>query len=330
MGACGRWISLMLKNNSLRAIRQFPASELRESHCDLFLVASGYEERATFVAGFLGGLRADERVALCFRDRKRELARPHNDAHFRKLGFQLVDADGSSGEELLSVVGKVIDGCGESRCHIIVDYSCMTRVWYASLVSYIFSRAQGGAVIDFLYAPAHFTPPLPTRTNRYVQALAGFSGLSSPVRPTALVVGLGYESERALGLVNYVEPAETIAFLAEPAIDPKFVEATMGANAPLIELLGIDRIVRYPFRNFQATAVLLESCCAGLVKEHRTILAPLGPKPFTLLCLLLAVRLPGVEVWRVSAGERGNVKSRKAMGEVIAIRIGGRLHHGVA
>jgi hypothetical protein len=136
-----------------------------------------------------------------------------------------------------------------------------------------------------------------------------------------LVIGLGYESERALGLVNYVEPAVTVAFLSDPALDERFVEATMEANRSLLQTLGEEQTVRYPLGSLRATAALLESCCLGLLKEHRIILAPLGPKPFALLSMLLASAHMGIEVWRVSAGEKGSVKSRKPIGKILCAEV---------
>jgi hypothetical protein len=145
--------------------------------------------------------------------------------------------------------------------------------------------------------------------------------LSSPERPTALVIGLGDESDRALGLVNYIEPAVTVAFLADPALDEKFLVAAGEANQPLLQMLGEEQIVRYPLAGIRVTAALLESCCLGLLKEHRIILAPLGPKPFALLSMLLASVHTGIEVWRVSAGEKGAVKSRKPLKRIICAEV---------
>lgn len=50
------------------------------------------------------------------------------------------------------------------------------------------------------------------------------------------------------------------------------------------------------------------------------ILAPLCPKPFTLTCLLLAARYPDIEVWRVSAGESGNLYDRNPLENHIACK----------
>lgn len=302
-------------------VTEVEEAELGASPVDLFLVASGYEERASFAASRLSSLEVRKKVALAFTDRRHELCRPDNDRELIRLGFELVEASGASGAAAVNAITMAARECSDGACRVLVDYSCMTRVWYAAIVTYLSERAERHMVVDFLYAPSEFSPPAPARPNKYVEALEGFSALSSPEKPTALVIGLGYEADRALGLVNYIEPAVTVAFLSDPALDSRFVEVTEEANGPLLRILGEEQIVRYPLGSLRATAALLESCCLGLLKEHRIILAPLGPKPFALLSMLLATAHVGIEVWRVSAGEKGNVKSRKPLGTILCTEV---------
>ena len=151
--------------------------------------------------------------------------------------------------------------------------------------------------------------------------VAGFSALALPDLPTALIMGLGYEADRALGLAEYVEASETFALYADPALDSAFVEATIRNNAGLLSLLGRERVIPYPFGDLRATAARLSSLSLGLqMRGYRVILAPLGPKPFALLCLLLATRFPELDVWRVSAGTSGLAYDREATGDIVVCR----------
>jgi len=302
-------------------VTEIEVSELKSSPIDLFLVASGYEERCTFAAKSLAHLDVRKKVALAFTDRRQEICRLENDRGLIELGFEMVEASGSSGSAAVDMIREVVSEPRSDPYHIVVDYSAMTTVWYASIVTYLCRHADQDITVDFLYVPAEFAIPLPAQPNKYVEALEGFSALSSPERPTALVIGLGYESDRALGLVNYVEPAVTVAFLSDPALDANFVDSTVEANRPLLRTLGEEHVVRYPLGSLRATASLLESCCLGLLKEHRVILAPLGPKPLALLSMLLACTHSGIEVWRVSAGEKGAVKSRKPLGKILCVKV---------
>jgi hypothetical protein len=50
------------------------------------------------------------------------------------------------------------------------------------------------------------------------------------------------------------------------------------------------------------------------------IIAPCGPKPFTLFSFILASQIPNIDVWRISAGDDENqVIKPKAAGELIIV-----------
>jgi hypothetical protein len=135
---------------------------------DLFLVASGYEERSTFIARHLAKLDARKKVALAFADRKHEICRPVNDKDLVDLGFELVEASGSNGTAVVCAIDSVVRERAGNKCHVIVDYSCMTRVWYGAIVNYLHQRVNSDIVVDFLYVPSEFSVPSPARPNRYV------------------------------------------------------------------------------------------------------------------------------------------------------------------
>lgn len=157
--------------------------------------------------------------------------------------------------------------------------------------------------------------------NKYMRPVPGFCHLNLPDRKTALVLGLGYETERAIGLVEYVEPAETFGFYTDPAIDRSFPATVRRNNALLLARLGEDRVFKYPMADLRTTSALLSSLCYGLAKDYRVILAPLGPKPFALLCFLLAAGEQEFDVWRVSPGEHGHASDRPPSGVITTVRV---------
>jgi len=301
----------------LESVWQCHVKDVGNSAFDLILVASGYELRAPHVAKMLQDVEAKRRLALGFSDRL-VLAREDNDKIFRELGFEIEMAEGDDGHAV-EVAIEAASEEGGNTVRMLCDITSMTRVWYASLIKALRARSCLGRRIElyFTYTPSGFTKPQTARPNTFMGAIDGFGGLAMPDRRTALILGLGYEAQRALGLFDYVEPAVAYAFLADPAIDPAFVSAAMRANDTLIQRLPDNHLVRYDFQNLFSTATKLASLCSGLVEDHRVIVAPLGPKPFTLLALLLAIRFPGIDVWRVSAGAEGNVYERPPLNGVV-------------
>jgi hypothetical protein len=85
-------------------------------------------------------------------------------------------------------------------------------------------------------------------------------------------------------------------------------------------MLPVENIFRHPLGDLQFTSNLLISLYSGLRDDYRVILAPLGVKPFCLLCLLLASRFPDVDVWRITAGTKGIPQIREPLGPILALR----------
>lgn len=304
----------------LAEVDQVLGDDWWQRETDLLIVASGYEERATSVASLLREAPIRRRLALGFPDR-RDLARDVNDACFHEWGFQLATLHDSHAEALTTEILRAVGEAKDKRCRIVVDYSSMTRDLYAEVLR-ILGRIEGTFSVEcyFAYTPSFFSEPKPPTGNLYVAPIAGFSNLQLPDRPTALIVGLGYEERRALGLVDYVEAAESYAFLADPGIDDRFLDVVEQNNQFLLSRLGDERLFRYPLADLRATAAVLSSVALGLAEDFRVILAPLGPKPFSLLCLLLAFRFRRFDVWRVSSGAKGNVYERPAYGAPLVLR----------
>jgi hypothetical protein len=288
---------------------------------DLCLVGCGYESRSAFLAERLEQAHARSRIALAFTERK-VLSRKRNEKTLRKLGYKEHGATGNDMSEVKPVLDAALD-MNADRAAIFIDYSCMTRVWYAGILEY-FRKLNAGlknVELFFAYAAASYAKPAGPSPNAFMGPMPGFVRLAAPDRGSALVIGLGYETERALGLVEYVEAASTYAFYTEPAIDCSYVNTVKRNNKLLFDRLGSDRLIPFPLADLRTTGVLLSSLCLGLSRRHRVILAPLGPKPFSLLCLLLAIQFDSLDVWRVSSGQQQAPVDRKPTGDVILCKV---------
>lgn len=183
--------------------------------------------------------------------------------------------------------------------------------------------------IDFWYSMARFSPP-PEDDAPNVAAgpvLPSFAGWATdPGAPIALILGLGYELDQAIGAVEYIEPAEVLAF--DPSgSDAEYAEAIQRANAQLWSMgpKPPRRVTYDPSRVF-ATFLLVEGLLVGLVRRSRPVLLPFGPKVFTLVALLATQFHPACAVWRVSSGAAGTPVQRTATGEIVGLRARFRPH----
>jgi hypothetical protein len=296
---------------------------LRQEHFDAVIAASGYESRARHVAGVLAEAQLGRRIALGFLDRADEPERKKNDRAFQQLGYELPPADGDCGDEPARIVRELSQASRNGCLNLLVDYSSMTRVWYSAILREAALSARD-VRLCLVYSPAQFQPPpvYDECVNEWMGPLRGFSHLRLPERPIALVIGLGYEKGKSLALTEYVDAMpQTYAFYTDPGSHPEYVRAVLESNAELLDRLPPHRVVKYPFNNVAVAGVLLNTLVSSLVARRRVILAPLGPKPFCVLSLILSMREPYVDVWRVSGGKQTPPIPREATGEVVALEV---------
>lgn len=289
---------------------------------DFFVGASGYETRATFAVSRLRSSRLRKKLVFGFEDR-RSLQREENDRIFSRQGCTIAPIAGDSGQGVRAILRNWLSALSGSHRRILVDYTSMTRSWYAGVIEAIRSSHEAGSIeCVFVYSPAEFSEPPEPSPNAIVDPILGFCGLDVPEKPTALVIGLGYERSRALGLLEYIDPAITFAFYVDPPLDSRFRDSVLTNNTPILDKIkkeGVGRIFTHPLLDLHRTSNLLMSLYSGLRDEYRVILAPLGVKPFSLLCLLMAAQFRDIDVWRVSAGIKAPPQDRRPIGTLLAL-----------
>lgn len=285
---------------------------------DFIIVAAGYESRGTYLINEIN-IEDTNCSVFAFRDRIDSLYRKKNDEKFKKLGCNQLLTSGNNVNEVINNLNTVFEKVTLDHINIFVDYSCMTRVWYATIINYFVNKDLKikSADIWFAYCPAKYTEPRNPMPNEYMAPISGVFSMGSSNKPTALIIGLGYEKLRAKALKEYLDSDLTYVFYSDPTYDKRFVNDIEKNNSDLLNTLDKDRIFKYPLKDLKATETILTSLCLELKKSYRVILAPLGPKPFTLTCLLLSAKYQDIDVWRVSAGESDNVYDRTPAGDPI-------------
>ncbi|MNX90503.1 hypothetical protein D3C86_1225570 [compost metagenome] len=103
----------------------------------------------------------------------------------------------------------------------------------------------------------------------------------------------------------------TYALYSKPSFDVRFSDAVEENNKKLIEDLG-ENVITFPFNDLLSIERILTSLYFSLRDEYNVIIAPLGPKPFTLIAMLLSIKFDDIDVWRVSSGSDFNKYNRQA------------------
>lgn len=282
-----------------------------KSAASVMIAASGYESRASAVAALVGDA-IGRRYAMCFEEHRDLPQRRANDQTLREFGYEFVESAGNSPAAIEHLVERLLSTLAPDRRAIAIDISSMTRVWYGAFVRSLRKhRLEAPVSTYFLYVPAKFAErPREAPANEAVAPVQGFASLAPPNLPIGLLLGAGYEPERALGLQELLDPRVTAVMLPRfgPA-DPYF-DHVMRSNADILARTSPEWVFVYPLGEPVATFRMLESICSGLERSCRVVLASLGPKLFGLECFLLASKDPQLSVWRVTSGARGEPRDQ--------------------
>jgi len=157
--------------------------------------------------------------------------------------------------------------------------------------------------MDVLYVLAEYTPP-PTQLppNEDIRPINDwFAGWpTNATASTSLVVGLGYERDKASGACEYFDASETWVFVPQSAIED-YQAAVEGNNEVLLaRARRRDLSATYRVERPTETFGLLASTISRIVPEMNPVLLPFGPKIFFALSLLVASVYREAGVWHVT------------------------------
>jgi hypothetical protein len=283
---------------------------------DIFIASCGYEPRASFLAQ--QGLKVQKKIVLAFEDNQEDEDRIYNNQIFENLGFKFIKMKGSEYRSIFCLFESFIKDHTSNELSILIDYSSMTRMWYGAIIHYLTHLESSGKKIHLYlsYSEAEFIQPLKVETETLnFHPIDLFCQLSLPTKPTALIAGLGYEKKRIYGLREYFDAEALFLFYTDGNL---FTNDVLKKNEEVVKSVKEENIFPYTLTDLNHMKMLLQDLCEDLKNDFRVIIAPCGPKPFTLLNFIIASQMPNIDVWRISAGDDENqVVKSKASGELI-------------
>lgn len=289
---------------------------------DIVLASVGYESRSRY---FFQKHRIDatKRLAFAFPNQN-TLAFQDNLSFYDSNGFTTDTIECQMICERIIEEAVSLSSVHDNVLRICVDVSSMSRFRMASVIEAAIALSEQREVaVDFVYCVAEYSPPPlePTVIESADPVSPYFAGWTTrPDAPTCAIFGVGYEPDRVIGAIEYMEPGQIRAFLPIGP-DPRFLDEVMRVNEPLWEEIPKEHRTRYSLSEPLNTFVRLESLLYSLKQTYRPILIPFGPKIFTVQCLLASIaHFPSVAVWRVTGGSASDPIDRRAGGEIYAIR----------
>jgi len=201
---------------------------------DIFIAACGYEGRACAAAEKFNS-RAKKLLALGFLSQQ-ELDYEENSSWFKSAGFDLIEVIDCDFRNALDAY--FLENISEAPSfRLELDISCFNRFRLGHLVDALRNIKKEAISVTFHYSIAEFTPPqedaAPTVTVEPV--IPEFAGWTTrPDRPPAAIVGLGYEPNKAIGIIDHFEINNaTWAYYPLGPI-PEYYQKVLNANQSLL------------------------------------------------------------------------------------------------
>jgi hypothetical protein len=219
---------------------------------------------------------------------------------FSDFGFKnFVNAENES---------KVIDDLLFDLCNInthqlniVVDYSCMPKKWYALIIDSMIRNSYRASRINlfFSYTPKIFERKSGKNDIDYVGPILFNRDNLRDRKPVSMIASLDSNHNTIMEAISKVKPQKIFAFIPRCAHDPDYTGLVLENNKSLLERLDSNSIINYDADRPEEINTLLTSYCLDQRISSEVIIVPQGPKTFSMMSLLLAVRYPDVKLWEI-------------------------------
>lgn len=271
--------------------KQIVLSEITNENIDIFICVENHEKRSYTL---YETLKKSNTI-------NREIIFTYTSMNYGKNIFEDT-IQINSHYEVLTIFENEIKKLNKESIKIVIDYSCMTKSWYYSIILYLKNKKTRieNITVYFSYTPTKFEEPKAPKPNIDIAPLPG-KYLIPTDKPKALIVCLGYEQNKAEGIIEHLDPKIFYIFYTKPASDKKF-EHTIEKNNKSILQNKNNKIVKYKFNDLSNLEKELTKLYFLLKDEYSIIVAPLGPKPFSFVSMLLSIKYSDIDIWRVGSG----------------------------
>jgi hypothetical protein len=307
----------------LAHICQVNYRELRSEKINFFIAASGYQTRSTYLAGIKPALHANKYM-LSFSERDHVDLRQMNEAAFSDMGFETCKVAPDKPEEVENFIQQICDASFHKEVILLVDYSCMPKLWFASIMESIIRNDFHAEKITvfFSYTPKKFNLEAQKNTIKYLGPMLFSKDHLKKSKPIALVAGLDNSFKSTMELIRKLNPASIIAFIPENSHDPEYAASVMENNKKLLEMLDKNNIVHYDALEPESINSKLTSRCLDLRLNHEVVIVPQGPKSFSLISSLLSIRYPDIKLWEIiTTGKPADPNNGAAEGEPVVLKV---------
>lgn len=217
-------------------------------------------------------------------------------------------------DEVFNDILELIDGIQEERAFTItLDISLLSRKVVAEIMSFVAKQSkQHDIELCIVYELVKYKAPSRSNySNNAVKPVNRFyNGWShKPGLPVLTIVGLGYEEDKALGAIEYVESSSSLIFLPN-SIEEKYREDVDKVNHNILSVTSKQNKIEYDVGNPVQAIFSIESLINANKSKYKIVLFPFGPKIHFACSLIAAIAHPETSVWYVSGEDNDKNSSQ--------------------
>ncbi|RTR32792.1 hypothetical protein [Shewanella atlantica] len=312
--------------NSVR-IKDLSRYEVMQSHFDLGIFCTGYEPRCTHLVNLLDSRNINKSLVLSYQESAQNSVHKANEALFRTAGYNsLVSLKHCEIKLAYSSVIHIMEGLvsKDDVYRVLIDYSSMSRNWYAAILNYFLNYFDKPIEITMVYSCAEY--PLSSGFLDFelgdVKVLPGCQGSSITKRKKAGIFMLGFDRIGPLSFYNLLEPDVAYGMISSPGSLPDYEDKAKSINAQFIQhqLKNGESLVGSPIFSVAQTFENLCQLIRPLVDKYNVSIVQFGPKPHLLASIIAGLSFQGVSCI-YSEYKRSKPHSVKASGEVVITSI---------
>ncbi|WP_165466423.1 hypothetical protein [Enterobacter cloacae] len=267
-------------------LQDLSRAEMLDTRYDIAFLGLGYEPRCVYVSKLLDTTNIDDLVVLSFNESAQNKSRLQSFDNLQKkwgAKLSLVNLEHSHIHEVYSVLNDKLLKIDKKEILILVDYSSMSRNWYAAILNYCLKVYSKKIIIDLVYSSAEY-PKNDDFLNFElgdVKVLPGCEGSSITKKKKCAIFMLGFDKIGPQSFFNLLEPDLSFGVIASPGSLPDYQSQAESINKDFIEhqLSEGRNLLRLPISSLSITFENLCQVIQPLKNEYNISIIQFGPKP---------------------------------------------------
>lgn len=274
-------------------LQDLSRADMLTTHYDIAFFGLGYEPRCTYISKLLDSNNIKEAVILSFNESAQNESRLHShDILLKKWGTKstIVNLEHSNILDVYSVLNAKLAKIDKKEVVLLVDYSSMSRNWYAAILNLCLKVCEKKCIIDLAYSSAEY-PKNEDFLNFElgdVKILPGCEGSSITKKKKCAIFMLGFDKIGPQSFFNLLEPDLSFGVIASPGSLPDYENQAELINKDFIEhqLTEGRNLLKLPIASLSITFENLCQIIQPLKHDYNISIIQFGPKPHIIASTL--------------------------------------------